>query len=48
MAIQNMVGLCNIRQLNKPTNFAFGSCLLDSAGFALHALVTQVHNKEVL
>lgn len=48
MAIESMVGLCNIRQLNKLTNFAFDSCLLYSAGFVLHALVTQVRNEEVL
>jgi hypothetical protein len=48
MAIQSMVGLCNIRQLNKLTDFASGSGLLDNAGFVLHALVTQVRNKEVL
>jgi hypothetical protein len=48
MAIQSMLGLCNIRQLNKLTNFASDSGLLDSAGFVLHALVTQVRNEEVL
>jgi hypothetical protein len=48
MAIQSMLGLCNIRQLNKLTNFASDSGLLDNAGFVLHALVTQVRNKEVL
>jgi hypothetical protein len=48
MAIQSMVGLCNIRQLNKLVNFASDSGLLYSAGFVLHALATQVRNEEVL
>jgi hypothetical protein len=48
MAIESMVGHCNIRQLNKLTNFASDSSLLDNAGFVLHALVTQVRNEEVL
>ena len=48
MAIQSMVDLDNIRQLNRLTNFAFDSYLLYSAGFVLHALATQVRNEEVL